>query len=185
MAPSFLARTRHFPSPFSSCEERCWQIPKIHTANASLLQGQPKRTSIEDELCWRRLPGDYQNSTVKPRWPQCAEHISRKHSSEQRPLQINVHPDFCHLLNTEGQAEAFGKGQDSLSGSQDIAFVLTICFSIPSLEDTDLSVRQLLGAKTLDIIAKHMLKRDWKLCWQCYRGEQSTALGQNKQKKKI
>lgn len=104
-------------------------------------------------------------------------------AARQRPPQIKVHPDFCHLLNTEGQAEAFGKGQDSLTGSQDIAFVLTICFSIPSLEDTNLSVRQLLGAKTLDIIAKHMLKRDWKLCWQCYRGEQSTALGQNKQKK--
>lgn len=103
--------------------------------------------------------------------------------ARQRPLHIHVHPDFCHLLNTEGQAEAFGKDQDSLTSSQDTAFALTIYFSIPSLQDTNLSIRQLLGAKTSDIIAKHMLKRDWKLCWQCYRGEKSTALGQNKQKK--
>lgn len=58
--------------------------------------------------------------------------------------------------------KAFGKGQDRLKGSQDIAFVLTISFSIPLLKDTNLSVRRLFGAKSLDIIAKHMLKRDWK-----------------------
>lgn len=67
-------------------EECCCQISKPHTANTTLPQGQPKRTSIKDELCWRRLPGDYQNSTVEPRWPQCAEHISRKHGSPGRGL---------------------------------------------------------------------------------------------------
>lgn len=78
--PSFPARTRYLPSQFSPYEECCCKSQKSTLLIWASVEGQPKRTSIRDELCWRSLPGDYRNSTVKPRWQQCAEHISSKRS---------------------------------------------------------------------------------------------------------
>lgn len=175
--------TRHFPSlPLKNAAVTSQKSTLLTLAQ---VQGQPKRTSIRDGLCWRRLPGDRKNSTLDPRWQQYAVHISSKcrdgaEDCANRP-KATLLSAICSL-HAGASAEAFGKGQQRLKGSQDIAFVLTVSFSIPLLKDTDLSVRHLFGAKSLDIIAKHTLKRDWKWCWQCYRGERSTALGQNEKK---
>lgn len=56
--PSFPARTKHFPSRFSSCEECCCQISKIHAANTSLSARSAKedfhqRWALLEKAPWR------------------------------------------------------------------------------------------------------------------------------------